>query len=229
MPRLTFTRRSRTINDTATLDADELILAGWTGRDQADVQHHIDELAALGIPGPSRTPIYYRTSVDHVSQTERLQVLGPDTSGEIEYVLLSFPDGLWFTVGSDQTDRKAETMGIALSKQLAGKVFAREAWRLDEHLPHWDALRLTAHATIDGKKVVYQDTAMSAIRPPLQLIELYTGGKKTLPVGTIMMSGTPPAIGGIRPAARFDMTLADPASGASISHGYEINVLPVVS
>ena len=57
MPRLTFTRRSRAINDTATLDADELILAGWTGRNQDDVQHHIDELAALGIPGPSRTPI----------------------------------------------------------------------------------------------------------------------------------------------------------------------------
>lgn len=229
MPRLTFIRRSRATADTATLDTDELILAGWTGRDKADLQHHIDELAALGIPGPSRTPIFYRTSVDHVSQTDRLQVLGPHTSGEIEYVLLSFPDGLWFTVGSDQTDRKAETMGIALSKQLAGKVFAREAWRLDEHLPHWDSLRLTAHATIDGRKVVYQDAAMAAIRPPMELLELYTGGKRALPVGTIMMSGTPPAIGGIRPASRFDMTLSNPASGASISHGYEINVLPVMS
>ena len=41
---------------------EHLIVAGWTGRDKAAVQHHIDELAELGVPGPSQTPLYYRVS-----------------------------------------------------------------------------------------------------------------------------------------------------------------------
>jgi hypothetical protein len=37
-------------------------------------------------------------------------VSGPDSSGEVEFVLLAKPDGLWVTLGSDHTDRKAETV-----------------------------------------------------------------------------------------------------------------------
>ena len=51
-----------------------------------------------------------------------IEVSGPDTSGEVEYVLVQRPDGLWVTVGSDHTDRKAETVGVSLSKQLCAKV-----------------------------------------------------------------------------------------------------------
>ena len=45
--------------DTLTLRLDRishLIVAGWTGRDRAKVQHHIEELALLGVPAPSTTP-----------------------------------------------------------------------------------------------------------------------------------------------------------------------------
>ena len=34
-----------------------LVVAGWTGRDEAAVRHHIDELAALGVPAPSKSPL----------------------------------------------------------------------------------------------------------------------------------------------------------------------------
>ena len=44
-----------------------------------------------------------------------------------------------------------------------------------------------------------------------------------------MMGGTMSAIGGICPAARFEMELEDPATGNRIAHGYDIEVLPVVS
>jgi len=47
--------------------------------------------------------------------------------------------------------------------------------------------------------------------------------------GTVMLCGTLGAIGGIRPAARFEMVLEDPVLARSMSHAYDIEVLPVVS
>jgi hypothetical protein len=44
-----------------------------------------------------------------------------------------------------------------------------------------------------------------------------------------MFGGTLGAIGGIRPAARFEMELVDPILGRTIRHGYDIDVLPVIS
>src|SRR5580692_1282255 len=39
------TRRSITV--------DNLVVAGWTGRDRAAVEHHIKELAAIGVKAPA--------------------------------------------------------------------------------------------------------------------------------------------------------------------------------
>ncbi len=122
MPFLTFERLSSGVRDTVNFAPRNLVVAGWTGTDEKGLRHHIEELAAIGVPGPSTVPVFYRNAVSNVTQTDRLQVLGPDTSGEVEPVVLAMADGLWLTVGSDHTDRKAETIGIALSKQLCAKV-----------------------------------------------------------------------------------------------------------
>lgn len=228
MPMLSFECVSGGRRESRTLTATNLVLAGWTGRDHAALQHHIDELADLGVAPPTSVPTFYRTSVELLVQSDRLQVLGPHTSGEVEYVLLPFHDGLWFTVGSDQTDRKAEAMGVALSKQLAAKVIARAAWRLADWADRWDSLAIRAHVTIGAERVVCQDATLGDIRSPAELVERWTGGAATLPAGAVMMSGTPPAIGGIRPASRFEMEIVDPVSGAAIRHGYAIDVLDVV-
>ena len=44
-----------------------------------------------------------------------------------------------------------------------------------------------------------------------------------------MFCGTLPAIGGVRPASRFEMTLEDPVLDRKLSHAYDIDPLPVVS
>jgi hypothetical protein len=44
-----------------------------------------------------------------------------------------------------------------------------------------------------------------------------------------MFCGTVGAIGGIRPATRFDMELEDPVRKRKLSHGYDVVALPVVS
>lgn len=225
---LTFERRSAGARSSVTFTATDLVVAGWTGTDEKGLQHHIEELAALGVPPPSTVPVFYRNAVSNVLQVNRLQVLGPDTSGEVEPVVLAMDDGLWLTVGSDHTDRKAEAMGISLSKQLCAKVLATTAWRLDDVAGRWNSLIVRAHAIIDGKRVLYQEGTLSSLRHPADLIARYTGGKP-LAAGTVMLGGTMSAIGGIRPASRFEMELEDPATGDRISHAYDIEALPVVS
>ena len=64
------------------------------------------------------------------------------------------------------------------------------------------------------------------MRRPDDLITRY--GSPLAP-GTVMFCGTLSAIGGIRPASRFEMELEDPVLGRTLRHAYAIDVLPVVT
>lgn len=225
---LKFERLSAAGSDRCEPAVRDLVIAGWTSRDEVAQRHHMEELAALGVPPPSTTPVFYRVAAANLTQASRVEVLGPDTSGEVEPVVFALDDGLWLTVGSDHTDRKAETVGIALSKQLCAKPVASAMWRLDEVAGHWDELRLRSHAVIDGARVLYQDGTLVRMHPPGELVRRLTGGRK-LAAGTAMFCGTMPAIGGIRPAARFEMELIDPVLDRTLTHAYDIAALPVVS
>ncbi|WP_341704734.1 DUF2848 domain-containing protein [Ferrovibrio sp.] len=225
---LTFDRLWADRRDRVAVQIDTLIVAGWAGRDAAAIEHHIEELAAIGVPRPSAVPLFYRIGAGQLSQTAHLQVLGPDSSGEVEPVVVSLADGLWITLGSDHTDRKAEAAGVALSKQLCAKVVGTELWRYDEVAPHWDSLVLRAWTTIDGSRVLYQEGAVSALRSPADLMQRYSNAP-SLPAGSLMFGGTLGAIGGVRPGSRFEMELEDPVLGRKMGHAYDIEVLPVVA
>jgi hypothetical protein len=195
------------------------VIAGWTGRDDVALKKHIMELAEIGVKPPKTTPIFYRVSASLLTYADSIQVSGLDTSGEVEFVLLSKKDGLWVTVGSDHTDRKAETIGVSLSKQLCQKPIARDAWRYDEVRPHWDRLVLRAWA--DDR--LYQEGPVTAMRSPEDLMQRYGN----LPAGWAMFCGTLAAKGGIRPASIFRMELDDPVRKQKLKHEYRIDVLPV--
>jgi hypothetical protein len=196
----------------------QLVIAGWTGRDEAALRKHIKELEEIGVKAPKSTPIFYRVSADLLVFSSQIQVSGPDTSGEVEFVLLSKPDGLWVTVGSDHTDRKAETIGVSLSKQLCHKPIAKDAWRYDEVKPHWEKLVLRSWA--DGE--LYQEGPVTAMRSPEDLLSRYK-----LQPGWAMFCGTLAAKGGIRPAKAFRMELEDPVRKRKLAHEYHVDVLPV--
>ncbi|WP_332700354.1 DUF2848 domain-containing protein [Bosea sp. (in: a-proteobacteria)] len=224
---LTFDRFTMAGRDRVAVEIDHLVIAGWAGRDEAALHHHVEELAAIGVPRPSAMPVFYRVAAQTLTQDATLTVLGPDSSGEVEPLLVSLADGLWLGLGSDHTDRKAETFGIALSKQLCGKPIARALWRLAEVEGHWDEIEMRAFAVIDGKRELYQEGRLASLRTPADLMSRKPGGG--LPPGSAMFCGTLGAIGGIRPASRFEMELHDHKLRRSISHGYDVEVLPVVS
>ena len=201
------------------MQVQHLIIAGWTGRDAAALKQHIRELEEIGVKPPRITPVFYRVAASLLTTAEEIQVSGPDSSGEVEFVLLQKADGLWVTVGSDHTDRKAETIGVSLSKQLCAKPVAREAWRFAEVKLHWDKLVLRSWA--DG--ALYQEGPVTAMRAPEELMQKYGG----LRPSTAMFCGTLAAQGGIRPANRFRIELDDPVLKRKLAHEYTIKVLPV--
>ena len=199
-------------------DFEQLVIAGWTGRDEAALKKHIRELEEIGVRPPKTTPIFYRVSADLLTFSSVIQVSGADTSGEVEFVLLAKPDGLWVTVGSDHTDRKAETIGVSLSKQLCAKVIASEAWRYDHVKPHWEKLVLRSWS--DGG--LYQEGPVTAMRSPEDLM-----GRYPLKAGWAMFCGTLAAKGGIRPGKIFRMELEDPVRKRKLAHEYRVTVLPI--
>jgi hypothetical protein len=200
------------------IGVEQLVIAGWTGRDEAALRKHIRELEEIGVQPPKTTPIFYRVAAELLTTANEIQVSGPDTSGEVEFVLLQKPDGLWVTVGSDHTDRKAETIGVSLSKQLCAKPIGKEAWRYDEVKEHWE--RLVLRSWSDGE--LYQEGAVTAMRSPEDLL-----GRYPLKSGWAMFCGTLAAKGGIRPARVFRMELEDPVRRRKLTHEYRIEVLPV--
>jgi len=202
-----------------TYQVSELVIAGWTGRDQAALHKHIRELEELGVKPPKTTPIFYRVAASLLTTAGEIEVSGPDSSGEVEFVLIKEDSALRVAVGSDHTDRKAETVGVSLSKQLCAKPVSPESWRYDEVKPHWERLVLRSWA--DGE--LYQEGPVTAMRAPEDLLQRFGG----LRSGWAMFCGTLAAKGGIRPAARFTMELEDPVLKRKLTHEYAIKVLPV--
>jgi hypothetical protein len=208
----------------------DLIIAGWTGRDQAALEAHIKELEELGIAPPKRTPVFYRVSASLLTPAPLIQVIGGDSSGEVEFVLLKHQEELWVGLGSDHTDRKAEALSITLSKQMCPKPLAPEMWAFEDVEPHWDALVLRSYAISDGNRSLYQEGKVSAMRAPRELLKLYshhTGGE--MPSGAAMFGGTFSVIGGIRWASTFEMEIEDPVLERRISHRYHVQTLPIES
>jgi hypothetical protein len=208
---------------------DQLVIAGWTGRDKAAVEKHIVELEVLGVKRPSRTPIFYTGSVSRLTAEPAIEALGTQTSGEAEYLLLQFNNVLWVGVGSDHTDRELEAYGVAASKQICDKPIGTQFWRYDDVAAHWDELKLRSYATIDGQKQIYQDGSVSQMMRPTDLIAKYMNGGDRLPEGTLMFCGTVPVHGGIRPADSFECELEDPVLGRKLRSSYSIKALPVLS
>lgn len=211
-----------------------VIVAGFAGRDRAAVEAHIRELAEIGVPPPPSVPCFYRVSAGLVDTADRVQVLGGESSGEAEPVVIADAAGrLWLGVGSDHTDRKVEAWSIPVAKQACSKPIAPAVWPLDQVAADWHRLELRAWAMIDGRRMLYQEGVLAELTPPEALIAAWNAdagtGRAGLPPETVLFCGTVPVQGGVRPAAAFEFELRDPRRGRSLRHAYTVDSLPWVA
>ncbi|WP_395348527.1 DUF2848 domain-containing protein [Variovorax sp. UC122_21] len=210
-----------------------LVVAGWTGRDSAAIEHHIEELAALGVPRPSSVPLYYRMASLLLTQSAEIEALGDQSSGEAEPLLFFSQGEWWLGVASDHTDRQVESYSVAVSKQMCAKPLAASAWRWRDVEAHQDAIELRSRILEDGRWVDYQRGTLAAIRPLAALRDGLPGLAEE-PEGLFMTCGTlaalPNARGeAIRPAAQMEIELHDARLQRRIVHRYAVRVLPVIA
>ncbi|HZT63366.1 MAG TPA: DUF2848 domain-containing protein [Burkholderiales bacterium] len=204
----------------------QLVIAGWTGRDKASVEKHIAELAAIGVKRPRAVPVFYRVAASLLTTAREVEVVGSDSSGEVEFVLVSAPEGLYVGVGSDHTDRKVEAYGVTVSKQMCPKPLGHDLWPFSELDAHWDRLMLRSHVVRRGKRQLYQEGEVSRMLAPRDLLERFSGSTFLAP-GTAMFCGTLAVGGEIGGGERFEIELHDPVSGRSLRHEYAVRELAI--
>lgn len=206
-------------------EAERLTCCGWVGRDREALQAHIDELAHLGVPPPTRVPIYMTLSSYLLTTGDEVEVVSGTTSGEVEYVLLRRGGEMWVTVGSDQTDRQVETQSIVASKQMCGKYVASRCWPFEELADHWDQLVLRCWITKDDCRTLYQDSPLGSILRPKELLENAPDGSLDQARGLILFSGTIATLSGLSYGDRYELELDDPILRRAIRGGYRVTML----
>jgi len=209
-------------------DVQQLVIAGWTGRSREAVERHIAELAAIGVRPPRTIPCFYRLATSLLTSASDVEVVGDESTGEVEFVLLSAADGMYVGIGSDHTDRKVEPYGVTVSKQMCPKPIGRPLWKLADVEPHWDRLILRSHVTRGRQKTVYQEGSVNNILMPSDLVAKFPDSPGTLAPGTVMFCGTLPVQSAISWGDRFEIEMIDPVRHRTLKHEYSSHTLPMV-
>lgn len=226
--RIDLTLETKTGRKPLAFDVGWMINAGFTGRDRAAAQHHIDELAAEGIPVPDEIPVLYpvirRTLLPGV---DGIEVYSGKTCGEAEYVLLIDPDGeVWVGIGSDHTDRHLEETDIPRAKQICPNVMSDTLWPLAEVVDHWDRLILRMRQWVGGEEILYQEGPLELMMAPGPLMDLVADRTGRDLAGCALFSGTIGNLtGGFVFGNRVTAELEDPVLGRSLSLTYDVSLI----
>ncbi len=210
--------------ETLSLQARRVVIAGYTGRDQAAVQRHVDELRAHGIPAPARVPTLFPCTVDRMTTANEIEVLGNRTSGEAEFALIYHHGEIYVAAASDHTDRDLERTSITFAKQVCPKVLSREVWPYAEVSDHWDAIVLRGWAGSGSDARRYQEGALAEMLPPDELEALVRERLGGVMDGTVIYSGTLPILGGggFDFSATFAVELQDPGTDQALRCEYSV-------
>src|ERR1700759_4527759 len=90
------------------VDPEAFIIAGYTGRDRAMVQKHIDELAHEGIAPPPEVPMWYEMPPALLTTGPQIEGTSAESSGEVEPIVMGIDGVLYLGIGSDHTARDVE-------------------------------------------------------------------------------------------------------------------------
>src|SRR5204863_3491915 len=176
---------------------------------------------------PATVPCFYRLGANLLTTAGAIDVVGSHSSGEVEFVLVSLAEGLHVGVGSDHTDRKVESYGVTVSKQMCPKPVGRELWRFTDVEAHWDRLVLCSHVTRQGNRRLYQEGAVSGMLAPRDLLARLADSGARLSPGAAMFCGTLAVQGEIGGGERFEIELHDPLNKRSLRHAYATRSLTI--
>lgn len=209
------------------VEPEAVIVAAFTGRDRDGVLEHIEELGRLGVPPPATVPCFYMLPPTALVQTTAIDAVHPETSGEVEIALIFHGAEVYLTLASDHTDRAAESIDMALSKQVCPKVIATSAWREDGVVADWDTLELRSWIGNGRDPVLYQDGVAGSLLSPSELLQKIRFAVK--PRTFVLLAGTIPVAGDIRSSSHFRAELFHPRTDRTLSLEYRIDVLDALA
>lgn len=203
----------------------ELYAIGYAGRDKEKTWEHIEELKEIGVPEPKSVPELYQLNPELLNYEDTVHIIGDQTSGEVEIVLIADKDGnIEVTVGSDHTDRGLETISIQKSKQICPKPISKETFKFSEVEDEWDDLELFSSVKKDGEWNEYQTGKVSAIVPLEEIIGFLKQHEVELK-DVIVFCGTVPLVDGFTYGDTFKCGLRSNKLNKTIQIEYEINKL----
>ena len=163
-------------------------IAGYTGRDSAMVQKHIDELEREGIAPPPEVPMWYRMPPEILTAEDRIEVASAQSCGEVEPVLIGVNGRIYLGIGSDHTARDVEREDIATSKRVCPKPLGRSVLRIGVLDAAFDALRL--ESWIDG--AAYQSGTVAQLVPLHELLSKFRARQSA--TSFVLYCGTVPLL-----------------------------------
>jgi hypothetical protein len=204
-------------------DIKNLMVVGFSGKDVEKTMEHIHELEKEGVKCPSEVPVPYQCDPQIVTRKEIIDVIGPKTSGETEYLILCHEGKFYIGIGSDHTDREMEAVSIHKSKQVCLKPCSVEFWDYEEVKDHLPQLRLISTQVVDGKEIDYQNGVAGDLLPFDVIIEKV---QKEVPLeDCLIYTGTVPLLNGFRFGEQFSARLVDDQLGRELSLTYKIHVI----
>lgn len=196
---------------------DTFVIAGYTGRDRATVQKHIDELEHEGIAPPPEVPMFFQMPPALLTTDKGIVVPSKESCGEVEPVIIGLRNTLYLGIGSDHTARDVEREDIGKSKRICPKPIGRTVMRVGALDHSLDGIGL--ESWIDGE--AYQRGTLAAIMPLAELLKLF----KTRFTATnfVLSCGTVPLLtGGFRFGRSFRAQLHGGPLRAPLTLEYEI-------
>ena len=200
---------------------------GFTIRDEARMQAHLDEVVKEGVPRPSVDvpPIIFPISTWAWLTETSCPVQTTRTSGEVEIFMIDTEDELLVGVGSDHTDRDLERQNIPWSKQVAPNIVAPAVWRWSEIEAHWDECTLESFVWNQGERIPYQRASVAEFWTPREMVDSLEG---RIPAARprVLLSGTVVTLGHqLIYGDRWELRLYDPILKRAIEHSYSVTVL----
>jgi len=202
------------------LTPEAFIIAGYTGRDRAMVQKHIDELEREGIAPPPEVPMWYEMPLTILTNAASIEVASPKSCGEVEPVLICAAGVLYLGIGSDHTARDVEREDIATSKRVCPKPLGRTLARIGALDATFDALKL--ESWIDGE--AYQSGTVAQLVPLATLLAGFRSRKRE--TSFVLYCGTVPLLThGFRFGSKFSARISGGPLAAPLTLDYTTTVV----
>ncbi|WP_203287775.1 DUF2848 family protein [Metabacillus sp. cB07] len=213
--------------ETIHFQPEHLVVMGFTSRDTRVLKKLFNAMEKIGGQIPETTPVVFPLSADLLTTKEEISVVGSDTNGEVEYLIILSKGEIYIGVGSDHADKQIESQNIHKSKQLCAKHMSEEVWKWSAVKDHWDEIVLESRYIVNGKEELYQRNIAEVMLRPEDIIQSVESDydHSLLNLECVIFSGSVPTIDGFKYGEHFKYSLHDPVNKEKISSEYSVKIL----